>query len=253
MSAADNAGGGNRGSSTDGANPAALMLEQMNQSWKASLGLWSAWADTWRSLAENRAAPAAKAVMDQFANPASWPGGLAPLAKELEDILGLPRFADLPMLDPGALPSLAPAVELMALAQQYLLAAAPIWAKVCQQFQAEVAERRGRGEALDGAGAAMDLWNNVLDRTLMEFNRSAEFGAMQQRFLHAVTRQRLELRKLAERAAQAVDLPTRTEMDDVYLRLHDLKQEVYGLRGELRVLKRERTAGKTKPVAKGRK
>jgi polyhydroxyalkanoate synthase subunit PhaE len=230
----------------NGTNPAALMMEQMNQSWKASLGLWSAWADTWRSVAENRAAPAAKAMMEGFSNPASWPGGLAPLVKELEDIFGLPRFADVPSLDSGALPSVAPAIELMAVTQQYLLAVAPIWVKVCQRFQAEVADRRQRGEAMDSSGEAMDLWNTVLDQTLMEFNRSAEFAAVQQRFLHAAMRQRLEVRKLAERAAQAVDLPTRTEMDDVYRRLHDLVHEVHGLRRELRALKQ---AGAERPKA----
>lgn len=209
--------------------------------------------DTWRSLADNRAAPAAKAVMDQFVNPASWPGGFAPLAKELEDILGLPRFADLALPGTGVLPSLAPAMELMAVAQQYLLAAAPVWAKICQRFQAEIAERWQRGGAADNAGEAMDAWNAVVDRTLMEFNRSAEFGAMQQRFLHAVTRQRLEVRKLAESAAQAVDLPTRTEIEDVYRRLHDLRQEVHALRGELRTLKRERAVGETKAAGTGRK
>jgi Poly(R)-hydroxyalkanoic acid synthase subunit (PHA_synth_III_E) len=213
------------------------LWEPLNQSWTASLSLWSAWADAWQSLLTKRGAPAAKAMVDQFANPASWPGGLASLGKELEDILALPRFADLPGLDPGALPSFAPAVELMGVAQQYLLAVAPIWAKVCERFQAEVAERRQRGDAIDNAGEAMDLWNNTLDQTLMEFNRSADFAKLQQRFLHAAMRQRLEVRKLAEQAAKAVDMPTRTEIDDVYRRLHDLTREVHGLRRELRTLR----------------
>lgn len=228
-----------------GANPATAMLDQMNQSWKASLGLWSAWADTWRSLAQNRAAPAAKAVMGQALSPTAWPSGFAPLVKELEDILGLPRFADLPQFGSGALPSLAPAAELMAVASQYLAAIVPVWTTIGQRFQGEVAERRARGEAMDSAGAAMDLWNNVLDRTLMEFNRSAEFGALQQRFLHAVAAQRLEVRKLAERAAEAVDMPTRTELDDVYRRLHDLTREVHALRGEVRTLKGSKGKGKS--------
>lgn len=234
-------------------NPLAATLEQMGQSWKASLDVWSAWMQTWRSLADNRAAPAAKAVMDQFANPASWPGGFAPLVKELEDILALPRLADLALPDAGALPSLAPAMELIAVAQQYMLAAAPVWARICQRFQAEVTERRQRGEAMDSAGEAMDLWNAVVDRTLMEFNRSAEFGTLQQRFLHAVTRQRIEVRKLAARAAEAVDLPTRAEIDDVYRRLHDLRQEVHALRGELRSLKREGAARQVGAASIGRK
>jgi hypothetical protein len=213
------------------------LWEQLNQSWTASLSLWSAWADAWQSLLTNRGAPATKAMFDQFANPASWPGRLASLGKELEDILALPRFADLPGLDPGALPSFAPAVELMAVAQQYLLAMAPIWAKICERFQTEVAERRQRGDAMDSAGEAMDLWSNTLDQTLMEFNRSADFANLQRRFLHAAMRQRVEVRKLAEQAAKAVDMPTRTEIDDIYRRLHDLTREVHGLRRELRSLR----------------
>jgi hypothetical protein len=231
---------------TEGApiDPVGMIWQQVEKSWTASFDMWSAWAGTWQSIVQNRGAPAVKAMVDQLANPAAWPGGLAPLTKELEDILALPRFADLPGLDAGTLPSFAPALELMAVAQQYLMAAAPVWASACQRFQAVIAERRG---AMDSAGEVMDIWNNVLDETLMAFNRSAEFGSVQQRFLRAAMRQRQEVRKLAERAAQAVDLPTRTEMDDVYHRLHDLLREVHGLRRELRALKRSR-ADDARPV-----
>lgn len=215
-------------------------LEAINQSWTSSLGLWSAWANTWQSLLTNRGAPAAKAMFDQFTNPAQWPGGFSALLKELEDILALPRFADLPGLDSAAVPSIAPAMELMAVAQQYLLAIGPVWGQICERFQAEVVERRKAGNPIENAGEAMDLWNNTLDRTLMEFNRSANFAELQQRFLHAAMCQRLEVRKLAEQAASAVDMPTRTEIDDVYRRLHDLTREVHGLRRELRALREDR-------------
>jgi hypothetical protein len=233
-------------------NLAAPLLELLNQSWTASLGMWSAWANTWQSLVTSRGVPAGQAMLDQFANPATWPRGLSSLIEELENIFALPRFADLPGLDAGALPSLAPAAELMAVAQEYLLAIAPVWAQICQRFQAEVAERRQRGEPMDNAGRAMDLWNNTLDQTLMEFNRSADFARLQQRFLHAAMRQRQEVRKLAERAAQAVDLPTRTEIDDVYRRVHDLTREVHGLRRELRAL-RQAAPGKSRALTKSDK
>ena len=217
------------------ANPVGAVLEQFGQTWTASLDLWSAWADAWGKIVQTRGVPAAEAVAGKLLNPAAWPGGLQPLAEEFEDLFALPRFADLPGLDGAAkLPSLAPALELMAVAQQYMLAAAPVWLEASRRFQAEVAERRQAGERLDSAGTALDLWNGVLDRTLMEFNRSAEFAAVQQRFLHAAMRQRLEVRKLFEGAAKAVDLPTGTEMKDVYRRLHDLQREVHALKRELR-------------------
>jgi hypothetical protein len=197
----------------------------------------SAWADTWQSMLQKRGGPAAEAMQKALFNPATWSEGVAPLMDELQDVFALPHFADLPRLDASSLPSPGPMVELMLVAQQYLSAAAPVWVQACQRFQAEAAERRAQGDKLDSAGEAMDLWNNVLDRTLMEFNRSEDFAKVQQRFLHAAMRHRREVRKTFERAAKAVDMPTRTEMNDVYQRIHDLVREVHGLRRELRALR----------------
>jgi hypothetical protein len=55
--------------------------------------------------------------------------------------------------------------------------------------------------------------------------------------LRAAIGQRLEVRKFGERLAQTVDLPTRTEMTDVYRRLHDLRRDVHSLRRELRAIR----------------
>jgi hypothetical protein len=229
-------------------NPLEGLLRQFAAPWTASLDVMSAWGETWRSMLEQRGAPATAAMLKTL-NPAAWPEGLGPLIDELEDVFALPHFADLPRLDGSALPSPGPLVELMMVAQQYLLAAAPVWAQACQRFQAEVTERRARGDTLDSAGAAMDLGNNVLDRTLMEFNRSADFAKVQQRFLQAAMRQRRAVRTTFERAAKGVDLPTRTEMTDVYQRLHDLLREVHGLRREVRALREAPAAPAAKTAA----
>ena len=234
-------------------NPFAGMLEQVGQSWTTSLGILSAWSDTWQSMLRARSGPTAEAVLQTLFNPTAWPEGIGPLMDELQDVLALPHFADLPRLDASALPSAGPFLDLIAVAQQYLLAAAPVWVGACQRFQAEVAERRERGEKLDSAGEAMDLWNNVLDRTLMEFNRSAGFAKVQQRFLHAAMRQRREVRKTVESAAKAVDLPTRTEMTDVYQRLHDLTRTVHDLRREVRALRAAQSAPAPGAAAGSRK
>jgi Poly(R)-hydroxyalkanoic acid synthase subunit (PHA_synth_III_E) len=225
------------------ASPVGAVVEQFGQTWTASLDLWSAWANAWGKIVQTRGVPAAEAVTGKLLNPAAWPGGLQPLAEEFEDLFALPRFADLPGLDGAKLPSLAPVLELMAVAQQYMLAAAPVWLEASRSFQAEVAERRQAGERMDSAGAALDLWNGVLDRTLMQFNRSSEFAAVQQRFLHAAMRQRQEIRKLFGGAAKAVDLPTGAEMKEVYRRLHDLQREVHALKRELREVRQAKDGG----------
>lgn len=150
---------------------AAQLLHQLQKSWTDSTALWSTWSGAVGSMMTHRGAPAAQAVMNNMADPAAWASGLAPLMTELHGILGLPRLADMPGLDDTALPSAAPAVELAAAGQQYLMTAAPVWAQACQRFQAEVAAHRTTGDDMDSAAAALDLWNSVLDRTLMEFNR----------------------------------------------------------------------------------
>ena len=247
MSASSDPKGASTASGDNAANPLEGLLRQAAAPWAASLGALSAWGEAWRSMLEQRGAPATAAMLKAL-NPASWPDGFGPLLDELQDVFALPHFADLPRLDGSALPSPGPMLELMLVAQQYILEAAPVWAQACQRFQEEAAERRARGEAIDSAGEAMDLWNNVLDRTLMEFNRSAGFAKVQQRFLHAAMRQRREVRKTVESAAKAVDLPTRTEINDVYQRLHDLTREVHGLRRELRVLRATAEAEVPRPT-----
>lgn len=224
--------------------PPSLSLEELTRPFAASLGIWSAWAEAWGSLVTKRGAPAVQTVLerlvafDPLAPEKSWPA-LSEMLEELRGVLGFPVFADLPAIDAAPL-SMAPMMELAAVAQQYLTAIAAIWPRLIQRFQSEMEQRRQEGIPLDSAGRAMDVWNNVVDRTLMEFNRSMDFGALQQRFLRALMRQRQEVRKLAEKAAQALDMPTRTEMEDVYRRLHDLTREVDALRHEVRELRRER-------------
>jgi len=217
-------------------------------SWKASADAWSAWSETWQSILEKRGVPVAALMTSAFANPAAWPESVAPLLDEIRNALALPRFADLPYMDGLALPSGGPAVDLMLVSQQYLSTMMPVWMKACESFQVEVLERRARGEVLDSAGEGMDIWNNVLDRTLMEFNRSGDFAKVQQRLLQASMRQRQEMRRTVERAAEALDMPTRTEMTDVYLRLHDMMREVHSLRREVRALKAQRAAGEGSPA-----
>ena len=110
-------------------------MRQFAAPWTTSLGVMSAWSDAWRSIMQQRSGPAAAALSKTLLNPASWPQGVAPLMDELQDVFALPHFADLPRLDGSALPSPGPMIELMMVAQQYLLEAAPVWVQACQRFQ----------------------------------------------------------------------------------------------------------------------
>ena len=236
----------------DPANPVDALSSVFEQSWNAPLKMWSAFANTWQSALQNRGIPAFQATLKQLTGSAGWTSSLNPFMDEMLEIFDLPKLADFPAFEPGVLPSLAPAAELALVTQQYMMAAFSVGMRACQQFQAEISERRKNGGAVESAGEAMDLWNNVLDHTLMEFNRSEEFAGVQQRFLRAAMQQRQEIRKLTDSMARTIDLPTREEVNDIYHRLHDLLREVHGLRREVRALKRSKGTAPN-PVRKGSK
>lgn len=202
------------------------------EAWKSSMAPWLSWMGVVDSAIQSRATPvfedAAKALM----RPDKMLENLAPLSERLREMSGLPQFADLPDMS-KVLPSLEPTVELMAVAQQYLRVATPIWIEACKRFEAEAAQRQQKGETFDNANDALELWNNTLDRVLMEFNRSSEFAELQQRYLRGSMRQKVETRRYFEQNAKAVDNPTRSELDDVYRRLHELHREVVSLRRKL--------------------
>lgn len=233
-------------------NPLEAMTSTFEQSWKAPLQMWSAFANTWQSALQNRGIPAVQATLKQMTGGAGWASGLNPFMDEMLEIFDLPKLADIPAFEPGVLPSLAPAAELALVTQQYMLAAFGVGMRACQRFQTEVMERRNHSNPVESAGEAMDLWNNVLDQTLMEFNRSEEFAKVQQRFLRAAMQQRQQVRKLTDGVAKTIDLPTREEVNDIYHRLHDLLREVHGLRREIRALKQGKETAPS-PVRKGSK
>jgi hypothetical protein len=206
----------------------------------ASTDMMSAWTGAWSAMLQNRGAPVGEALMKSFAVPTAWPTALVPVLDEIRSALKLPAFSDFPGRDMFALPSPAPLLGLMQVSQEFAKISVPIWIKTCERFLAE-AKKRERAENGKGAdaGSLLDVWNNVLDLTLMEFNRSGEFAKAQQWLLHAASEQRRELGGAVEKLAKMVDMPTRTEMTDVYRRLHDLNREVHTLRKELRELRRK--------------
>ena len=226
---------------TDANGPASNPLDAVTASWSASMEAMAAWSQTMQSLLENRGGPATQMMTGVAGNPATWPKAMTPIFDEVQRALALPRFADIPRLDAALIPAPGAAVEITLLVQQYIAAAMPAWAKACETFQAEIAARRAKGEAIDVADG-MDIWNGTLDRTLMAFNRSGEFAELQKRLLRLAMQQRQATRKRAEVVAEALDMPTRTEMIDVYRRLHGLMREVHAVRAEVRTLKAQRAA-----------
>lgn len=184
--------------------------------------MMSAWTKAWQAALTGRALPAMELL-----NPAAWGQDGRNVADALESVLGTPQWSDALSLDGETLRSFAPAVELLQLGQQYAAAVTRLSAETCRKFQTRLSEK---GLRLDGSGEALDLWNDTVDETLMEFNRSETFADLQRHFVRAMMAFRLEERWLVGRVAEHYHLPTREEVDELARRVHDLERENRRLR-----------------------
>jgi Poly(R)-hydroxyalkanoic acid synthase subunit (PHA_synth_III_E) len=200
------------------------------ETWKGAMAPWLAWFGAAESATRSRATKVGEAAAQAMMRPDKMLENISSLSGGLRELVGLPQFADLPDLRDKGVPTFEPAMELISIAQQYMRVGIPIWVEACKRFEKEVAQQNEMGQSTDSAGDALELWNTVLDRTLMEFNRSSEFADLQQRYLRAGIRQRLETRRYFEMLAKMAESPTRAEMDDVYRRLHELRRDVTALR-----------------------
>lgn len=188
----------------------------------ASGQMMSAWTKAWQAALTGRAFPAMELL-----NPAAWGADGRGVADALESVLGTPQWSDAFSLDGETLKSFAPAVELVQVGQQYAAAVTRVSAEICTKFQQRLAAKNMK---IDGSGAALDLWNEIVDETLMAFNRSETFGDLQRRFVRAMMAFRLEQRWLAGRIADHYHLPTREEIDELARRVHALERENRRLR-----------------------
>lgn len=203
-----------------GLNPA------MTELGKASGGMMEAWVKAWQETLAQRTVPAMG-----FFNPVAWARGDGQdLAAALEGWLGTPEWSDLLSLDSDTMKSFAPAGELAQLSHQYFAAVARLSLEICLKFR-ERLEKADR--QVDGAGDALDIWNDVLDESLMAFNRSDTFADLQRRYVRALMAYYLERRWLVSRMAEHLDMPTRGEVDELSRRVHALERENRRLRRSL--------------------
>lgn len=166
------------GKASTGHREAINPFGDMAEVWKNAMAPWSSWIQAAESTARTRATMLGEAAAKAWMNPEKPLENLGSLSDGLRELVGLPQFADLPDLPAEGLPSFMPAMELIAIAQEYVRVGIPIWVEACKRFEEEAALRKGKEESSDSAGEALELWNRVLDRTLMKFNRSTEFAEL---------------------------------------------------------------------------
>ncbi len=122
---------------------------------------------------------------------------------------------------------------------RYQSIVATIWTQALQRFMHDVGERVQAGEELDGLRDLTTLWTKAADDVFITAFRSDDYLDAQSDMLSAAMRFRTRRRDIIEEYQQALDQPTRSELDEVHELLYRLRKENKTLRKDLDALKKK--------------
>jgi class III poly(R)-hydroxyalkanoic acid synthase PhaE subunit len=93
-------------------------------------------------------------------------------------------------------------------------------------FERKLAERSEPGRTVDSLKALYDLWVDAMEDAYAEIALSEEFSKVYGALANAQMRVRKQIQVEVERIGRELGMPTRTELDSLSKRVHDLRREL---------------------------
>jgi class III poly(R)-hydroxyalkanoic acid synthase PhaE subunit len=107
-------------------------------------------------------------------------------------------------------------------------------------FESKLAAREEPGRQIDSLRALYDLWVDAAEEAYAEIALSPEFREVYGALVNSQMRVRSQFQQEVERISTDFGMPTRSELDSIGQRLHDLRREVRnGAAGDSSALARE--------------
>jgi hypothetical protein len=112
----------------------------------------------------------------------------------------------------------------------YIAIAAKAWGDGTRALIARLEQMRRAGEQVTSFLEFVRLWARENDKALHAAMQSEQGLAAAARAVRASNKQRAELQRLVALASQALNVPTRAEVDDAYREIQELKRELRRLK-----------------------
>ncbi|MCD4687218.1 MAG: class III poly(R)-hydroxyalkanoic acid synthase subunit PhaE [Anaerolineae bacterium] len=126
-----------------------------------------------------------------------------------------------------------------------------MWSEAFEQLMHEMKELSERGEMVSSVRGLLLLWGQVADRVFVKTFRTDEYVQIQGQMLNAAMAYRVQVREIMEYVLNALDLPTRSEVDEAHRNIYELRREVKALKKELAALRKSarKSTSRRKPKA----
>ena len=102
-----------------------------------------------------------------------------------------------------------------------------------ERLMQELVALREKGEKIESVRQLLNLWIEVTDQTFTRVYKSEEYLTIQNELARAGMTYRLREQEIVETFLKMMNLPTRSELDDAYRSLYELRKEVKALKKAL--------------------
>ena len=124
---------------------------------------------------------------------------------------------------------------------EYQVGQGETWTQAFEEFMRKLVSQAGKGEAVQSVRQLLFLWIDVIDKVFADTFRTDEYIRKQGHLLNTAAAYRIREREIVEVFLKASHVPSRSELDEAYRRIYDLRKEMKELKRTLQDIKAERS------------
>jgi polyhydroxyalkanoate synthase subunit PhaE len=125
---------------------------------------------------------------------------------------------------------------------EYQVSLAETWSQAFEEFMRRLVTLAEKGETVPSVKTLLLLWIEIVDQVFTDVFRSPEYIRIQGRLVNTATTYRLREREIVDAFLKASHLASRSELDEAYRRIYELRKDVKELKKAVRALTGERSA-----------
>ena len=135
---------------------------------------------------------------------------------------------------------------------EYQVTLGETWVQAFEKFMRQRVALAEQGETVPGVRKLLFLWVNVVEHVFTEVFRSEEYIRIQGNLVNAATAYRLCEREIVDAFLKTSHLASRSELDEAYRRIYELRKEVKELRKAVHAIKGEVSTQASNEAAGGK-
>ena len=120
---------------------------------------------------------------------------------------------------------------------EYQVSLGETWTHAFEEFMRRLVTLAEKGETVPSVKTLLLLWIEIVDQVFTDVFRSAEYIRIQGRLVNTATAYRLREREIVDAFLKASHLASRSELDEAYRRIYELRKDVKELKKAFQAIK----------------